>query len=85
MADVMVVAIFMAYIGFKGILDGEFAKMNVDMNNEFIASIATNKTALQPGFILFISFVLFGLILSSILKRIFPYKKSIPVTETQPQ
>ena len=85
MADVMVVAIFMAYIGFKGILDGEFAKMNVDMNNEFVASIATNKTALQPGFILFISFVLFGLILSSILKRIFPYKKSIPVTETQPQ
>nr|MBA3285716.1 paraquat-inducible protein A [Nitrosopumilus sp.] len=32
MADVMVVAIFMAYIGFNGILDSEMGKMNMDMN-----------------------------------------------------
>ena len=70
MADVMVIAIFMAYIGFKGILDSELGKMNVDMNTDRIASIATNKTSLQPGFILFIAFVLFGLILSVILKGI---------------
>ena len=72
MADVMVVAIFMAYIGFNGILDGEMGKMNLDMNNEQMTSIATNKTSLQPGFILFISFVLFGLILSVILNKISP-------------
>lgn len=74
MADVMVVAIFMAYIGFKGILDSEIGKMNVDMNNQYATSISTSKTSLQPGFILFIAFVLFGLILSEILKKITPEK-----------
>jgi len=68
MADVMVVAIFMAYIGFKGILDGQVQKMSD------ATTIATNKTSLQPGFILFIAFVLFGLILSVILKNITPDK-----------
>ncbi|HKR03554.1 MAG TPA: paraquat-inducible protein A [Bacteroidia bacterium] len=77
MADVMVVAIFMAYIGFKGILDSELGKMSTDMNNENMASIATNKTSLQPGFILFIAFVLFSLILSVILKRISPDKNKL--------
>jgi len=74
MADVMVVAIFMAYIGFKGILDSEVGKMNVDLNNQYATSISTSKTSLEPGFILFISFVLFGLILSEILKKIAPKK-----------
>ncbi len=74
MADVMVVAIFMAYIGFKGILDSEIGHMNVDMNNQYATSISTSKTSLQPGFILFISFVLFGLILSAILNKISPDK-----------
>jgi hypothetical protein len=69
MADVMVVAIFMAYIGFKGILDGQVQKMSD------ATTIATNKTSLQPGFILFIAFVLFGLILSVILKNISPARK----------
>ncbi len=70
MADVMVVAIFMAYIGFKGILDSQLSKMNEDMNTSQMASIATNKTSLQAGFILFIAFVLFSLVLSVILKKI---------------
>jgi len=77
MADVMVVAIFMAYIGFKGILDSEIGKMNVDMNNQYATAISTSKTSLQPGFILFIAFVLFGLILSEILKRITPEKEVV--------
>lgn len=66
MADVMVVAIFMAYIGFNGILDNQLQSMN--MQTRSIQSIATNHTSLQPGFILFIAFVLFGFILSEILK-----------------
>lgn len=73
MADVMVVAVFMAYIGFKGILDSQVGVMNTGMNNEYVTSIATNKTSLQPGFLLFIAFVFFGLILSVILKRISPH------------
>ncbi len=68
MADVMVIAIFMAYIGFKGILDSQMESLN--MKTDSLASISTNETSLQPGFILFTSFVLFGLILASILERI---------------
>jgi hypothetical protein len=68
MADVNVVAIFMAYIGFKGILDSQLSNLN--MQTDSLASISTNETTLQPGFILFVAFVLFGLILSVILQRI---------------
>lgn len=68
MADVMVVAIFMAYVGFNGILDDQMQDLNV--KTDMLTSIATNNTSLQPGYILFIAFVLFGLILSVILKKI---------------
>jgi hypothetical protein len=68
MADVYVVAIFMAYIGFKGILDNQLNKLN--MKTESLASISTNETTLQPGFLLFVCFVLFTLLLSTILERI---------------
>lgn len=68
MADVNVVAIFMAYIGFKGILDSQLASLN--MQTDSLASISTNETTLQPGFTLFVAFVLFGLILSVILQKI---------------
>ncbi len=40
------------------------------MKTETLASISTNETTLQPGFLLFIGFVLFGLILSSMLQKI---------------
>ena len=65
MADVNVVAIFMAYIGFKGIMDSQLEGLN--MQTASLASISTNDTSLQPGFMLFTAFVLFGLVLSSIL------------------
>lgn len=68
MADVYVIAIFMAYIGFKGILDNQLSLLNVQ--SESLASITTNKTSLQPGFIIFIGFVLYNLVLSVILKKI---------------
>jgi hypothetical protein len=68
MADVNVVAIFMAYIGFKGIIDNQLSGLN--MKTESLAAISTNETSLQPGFICFVAFVLFGLILSAILQRI---------------
>lgn len=68
MADVNVVAIFMAYIGFKGILDSQLKTLN--MKTDSLASISTNETSLQPGFILFVAFVLFSLILSVILQKI---------------
>ncbi len=73
MADVYVIAIFMAYIGFQGILDHQLA--NANMETESLVSISTNKTSLQPGFIIFIGFVLFSLILSTILKKITALEK----------
>ncbi len=68
MADVMVIAIFMAYVGFKGILDNQLQSLS--MKTDTISSIATNETSLQPGFIIFLAFVLFSLILSLILGKI---------------
>jgi hypothetical protein len=68
MADVMVVAIFMAYVGFQGILDDQLADITVQRDS--INLLTTNKTNLQTGFIIFVAFVLFNLILAEILKKI---------------
>lgn len=84
MADVYVIAIFMAYIGFQGILDNQLSNLN--METESLVSISTNKTSLQPGFIIFIGFVLYSLILSTILKKITASKKELkPETKRQDQ
>lgn len=72
MADVMVIAIFMAYIGFNSILTEQMKNLN--MNSESFNSIATNQTSLQPGYIVFGCFVLFSLILSTILHAIHKVK-----------
>lgn len=74
MADVYVIAIFMAYIGFQGIMENQLSRLN--METESLVSISTNKTSLQPGFIIFIGFVLFSLILSTILKKITVLEKA---------
>ncbi len=71
MADVIVIAILMAYIGLNGLLESQLASLNI--RSSFLTIITTNNTALQPGYIVFISFVLYGLILSTILKYITPY------------
>jgi hypothetical protein len=78
MADVMVVAIFMAYIGFKGILDTQMTKLSVQKNS--LATIATNETSLQPGVILFVAYVMYGLILGVILKKITYQEKWIDIS-----
>ena len=67
MADVLVVAIFMAYVGFKAILDSQLRDLNVHTSS--LTSITTNNTSLQPAFILFTSFVLFGLLLAELMRR----------------
>jgi hypothetical protein len=74
MADVTVVAIFMAYIGFNGILQSQMGYLN--QHSDDFTSIATNQTSLQPGYIIFVTFVLFGLALSQILKMIMETKPS---------
>ncbi len=68
MADVMVVAIFMSYVGFQGILNNQLEDIN--MRNDMANLITTNQSNLQTGFIIFVSFVLFNLVLAEILKII---------------
>jgi paraquat-inducible protein A len=76
MADVTVVAIFMAYIGFNGILRSQMGYLNT--HSDSFTSIATNQTSLQPGYIIFVTFVVFGLTLSQILKMITEKQSSKP-------
>ncbi len=71
MADVIVIAILMAYIGLNGLLEGQLQALNI--KNDSLTILTTNNTSLQPGYIIFISFVLYGLILSTILKFITPH------------
>ena len=71
MADVVVIAILMAYIGLNGLLESQLKNLNIPVNS--LTLISTHNTALQPGYIIFIAFVLFGLVLSTILKFITPY------------
>jgi hypothetical protein len=71
MADVIVIAILMTYIGLNGLLESQLSALNI--KSDFLTILTTNNTALQPGYIIFISFVLYGLILSTILKYITPY------------
>ncbi len=68
MADVLVIAILMTFIGFNGIVNSTLSDLNI--NDGTITSITTNNTAIQPGYIIFIGFVLYSFTLSSILKNI---------------
>lgn len=68
MADVMVVAIMMTYLAFNGILDNQLAELNI--KNSYLSTVTTNNTALQPGFMIFLGFVIFSLLMSEILKRV---------------
>lgn len=67
MADVMVVAIFMAYIGFNGIVGSQMA--NLSRSSEPIEILTTNGTHLTGGFYLFLFFCLSSLFLSSALTK----------------
>ncbi len=67
MADVMVIAIFMTYIGFDGILTSQLQEIsNVSKK---VNIITTNHSELQNGFYYFLGFVLLGLAISSVLKK----------------
>jgi len=66
MADVFVVAMFMAYIGFAGLISSQLstfalaARANVDV-------LTTNGTSLQIGFFMFLAFCIAGLVTSTLL------------------
>ncbi len=66
MADVFIVAIFMSYIGFKSVLKSQIE--TIGSKNDTVSVIATDYTALQEGFPLFLLFVIGSMILSELLK-----------------
>lgn len=67
MADVMVIAILMAYIGFNGIVEVQFDKMKAIVPKD-ITFFTTNGTTLQLGFYIFLTYVLLALFLSGLVK-----------------
>jgi hypothetical protein len=68
MADVLVVALLMTFVGFNGIVASKLETLNY--SHIPITSISTTNTTVQPGYIIFISFVIYGFVLAAILKKI---------------
>ncbi|HBG95479.1 MAG TPA: paraquat-inducible protein A [Chromatiaceae bacterium] len=66
MADVLVVAMLMAYVGFSGLIANQLS--DISQASPSVDVITTNGTALQIGFFLFLAFVLASLVLSSMLE-----------------
>ncbi len=65
MTDVMIIAIFMAYIGFNGIISSQLGELGKD--NESVMLLATNGTSLQAGFFLFFGYAMLALVFSELL------------------
>jgi len=66
MADVMIIAIFMAYIGFNGIFESQFKGLKSAVPGD-ISLFTTNGTSLQMGYYIFVAYVLFAMTLSSLV------------------
>ncbi len=67
MTDVLIVAIFMAYIGFNGIITSQFGSLN--SKDQEMVILTTNGTSLQPGFYIFLTYTILALFLSEFLTR----------------
>jgi len=68
MADVMVIAIFMAYIGFNGMISSQLDLIARGAASAGVDVLTTNGTDLQPGFFMFLAFCLFSLAVSTALE-----------------
>ena len=66
MADVMVVAIFMSYIGFASILTDQLKQLE---GSGTFNMLTTNDSTLNTGFFLFTAFVVMSLVLSQAIQR----------------
>lgn len=66
MADVMVISIFMAYLGFDGVLDNQLNQLARQQGN--LQVITTSSSELQLGFYYFTAFCVLGLIISQLVQ-----------------
>lgn len=62
MADVMVIAIFMSFIGFSGILREQLQQ--IEVMSRSLDIFTTNESRLQIGFYAFMTFAILGLLIS---------------------
>ena len=67
MADVMVVAIFMSYIGFSGIISSQLNQLQGI--SESLHILTTNNSVLQNGFYFFLGFVILSISISQLISR----------------
>jgi hypothetical protein len=67
MADVMVVSIFMAYLGLDGVVSSELK--HLESQSDPINIITTNGSHLEVGFFLFLGFVLTSFVLSLLVEK----------------
>ena len=67
MADVMVVTLLMAYVGFRGIADSQLARM--ETQSETLEVLTTNGTSLEAGFHLFLAWCLYSMAVSHVIER----------------
>ena len=77
MADVMVVAIFMAFIGFRGVIQNQLSQL--EQIGEKIEVITTDNSNFGIGFIFFLAFCLGGLVLATVLESKIKYLKSTKI------
>jgi hypothetical protein len=68
MADVMVVAVFMAYIGFNGIINSQLGDLSAE-GGKNLELITTNGTSLQPGYYVFLTYAILAMFFVGFLKN----------------
>ncbi|WAC39914.1 paraquat-inducible protein A [Pedobacter sp. SL55] len=68
MADVMVIGILMTYIGLNGILKSQLTDLNI--KSDVLATTTVNYTSLQPGYLIFVGYVILTFLVSYILRTI---------------
>ena len=72
MADVVIVGLLMTYIGLNGILKSQLTNLNI--HNDTLTTATVNYTSLQPGYYIFVAYVIFEIILSRALINISGYQ-----------
>ncbi len=68
MADVMVIAILMAYIAFDGMVSSQLNLISRGASTAGVEVLTTNGTRLQPGFFMFLAFCVFSLFVSTLMQ-----------------
>jgi hypothetical protein len=68
MADVLVVALFMAFIGFSGVINNQLTQ--IERGSATLEVFTTNQSTLRLGFYMFTAYALAGLLLSERLKKV---------------